>query len=414
MEQKDIEILTNVAIPEAIRIALANSILGSQATQSERDFKYEQLRLERKKFIWNTPLVAAVAGLITLSATFFFDRITNRDTTNNTITLEQVRQELKDSEARLRQQLEAETTKTVAEIESLAKEREFQYEIVKSELTNREKTNAERAAVLLFLVKAGVLSTLDRNELQTMAEDQLQNPHKDIIPQLTPNSDFMPAIVGADDARPITAFNESAPVRMLARSVGLLTWKSGGEAFNCTAFLVARDQIATAGYCMKDNVEGAIFSLLPMGKFSNPIHLKVDLSRRQEFQVGEDGSYIHIGLQEPADESFKPLVIGKNLLKENSPLGVIYFRNGVLFSAVWGASDCRVVKLEPSVFEHLCDTGVGTSGSPIFDIATNSVVGMHIRRSQLGGMAYRLDVPYRQPTDNKSSQGSASTSLPGK
>jgi hypothetical protein len=199
MDTNDLDVLTNEAVPESIRVAIAQSIFASEGAKAEHELKVRQLELERRKFVWNTPLVAALAGLLTLSATFVFNRISGQDATKNTITMDQVRQELKDSEARLKQQLETETTKTVAEIQAQAKEREFQYDIVRSELTNTKKTNAERAAVLLFLVKAGVLNTLDRDQLQAMAEEQIENPDKDIIPQLTPDS-VMPGIVGFDDA----------------------------------------------------------------------------------------------------------------------------------------------------------------------------------------------------------------------
>ena len=75
------------------------------------------------------------------------------------------RQELRASEARLWQELDQDTAETVARLEATAHEREFRYEIVRSELTNTEKTNAESAAALLFLARAGVLTTLDQEAL---------------------------------------------------------------------------------------------------------------------------------------------------------------------------------------------------------------------------------------------------------
>lgn len=112
------------------------------------------------------------------------NRLTARDTTANTITLEQIKGELQESEARLSQQLQVETTKTSAEIQATAEERKFQYEIVKSELEKSSKSNSERAAVLLFLVRAGVLNTLRTDELKQMAEEQIANPTQEIVPQL--------------------------------------------------------------------------------------------------------------------------------------------------------------------------------------------------------------------------------------
>lgn len=185
MNPDDIDLLSKTEIPESIRSKIAEQIVGAADREAERALEAERLASERKKFLWNTPVVAAIAGLLTLTATFVFDRIIAKDQTDNTITLEQVRNELQQSEVRLRQELELAASESHAKLETEAKEREFQYEIVRSEFTNSEKTNAERAAVLLFLVRAGVLSSLNEDELREMAEQQIERPNETIIPQLT-------------------------------------------------------------------------------------------------------------------------------------------------------------------------------------------------------------------------------------
>ncbi|MER8394939.1 serine protease [Mesorhizobium sp. M1340] len=392
MDAKDIETLANLEIPEAIRVAIAQSLITSGSTKSEYDLKVKQLDLERRKFIWNTPLVAALAGLLTLSATFIFDRVSREDTTRNTVTLEQVRQELKDSEARTKQKLDTETTKTVAEIQALAKEREFQYEIVKSELSNLSKTNAERAAVLLFLARAGVLSSLNRDELQAMAEEQIQNPDKEIIPRLTPNS-ASPGIIGFDDSQLVSSLPEQHPARRLARSVGRLAIQRKDQIFTCTAFLVGPSQIVTASHCIGDAVS-IRFLLLPEGTIDGSIIFNVDLTRNEI--VGPDdkmGGYAYLNLDRAADDSFPPFVISQSTLSENTPLGVIYFRGDGLPRTVWGVADCRVIKLEPNLVHHQCDTGNGASGAPIIDISTNSVVAVQFRRDDVGAVGYRMEGP---------------------
>ena len=94
LKQEDIEILSNDAIPEPVRTAIAQSILRSADEVLSHEIETKKLEIERRKFIWNTPIVAALAGLVTLSATFIFDRISSREQTESTITLEQVKQEL--------------------------------------------------------------------------------------------------------------------------------------------------------------------------------------------------------------------------------------------------------------------------------------------------------------------------------
>ncbi len=192
MEDKDLELLTNQDIPENVRSKIAERLFGAQDRVAERAIETERLLHERRKLFWNTPLVAALAGLLTLSATFVFDRITANDATNNTITLEEVRKELELSEARLTQELEIASNESLARLEAQAREREFQYEIVRSQMERQGATNADRAAVLLFLARAGVLNALDRDELTLMAREQQQNPETNIIPPLSSQDDDSP------------------------------------------------------------------------------------------------------------------------------------------------------------------------------------------------------------------------------
>ncbi|WP_299919325.1 M12 family metallopeptidase [uncultured Roseobacter sp.] len=185
MESSDLQLLSNKDIPESIRSKIAEQILGASEREAQRALEAEQLASENKKFFWNTPFVAALAGLVTLTATFVFDRITASVEATNTITLEQVRTELQESEARLKQELEIASSENLAKLEAEAREREFQYEIVRAELEKGGKTNAERAEVLLFLARAGVFTALNAKELALMAQEQKDNPELTIIPQLS-------------------------------------------------------------------------------------------------------------------------------------------------------------------------------------------------------------------------------------
>lgn len=174
MDAKDIEILSNEKIPESIRVALAQKFVSAKDEEAARALENDRLNLEKQKFKWNTPLVIALTGLITLTATFVFDRITAQDVTKNTINLEQHQAELAAQKLSLEEQFKAQSS-----------EREFQYEIVRAELGKEGRTTAQRAALLLFLARAGVLNALNASELQEMAEQQQREPEKEIIPELS-------------------------------------------------------------------------------------------------------------------------------------------------------------------------------------------------------------------------------------
>lgn len=98
-------------------------------------------KFELKKWRWSTPLVIALTGVITIGANFTVDYLKGTSDANR----------------------KAETAA-----------REFQYRVVERELT-QDKPEKDRARVLLFLVRSGVLGGLDAKELRQMAEDTLND-----------------------------------------------------------------------------------------------------------------------------------------------------------------------------------------------------------------------------------------------
>jgi hypothetical protein len=210
MEDRDLDFISNDKIPESIRASYIQTLSKQKEIEEANRIEHMRVKLEARKFIWNTPIVAALSGLITLTAAQLFGLFTANQAARNAVTLAQVQSELKKSETnlsqqlqeqsqtraselqksekRLSQQLQEQSRKSSAELENLARERAFEYEIVKQELANPAKTNAQRAEVLLFLARAGVLSTLKEDALEKMAQEQIANPSKNIIPALTSKS----------------------------------------------------------------------------------------------------------------------------------------------------------------------------------------------------------------------------------
>jgi hypothetical protein len=94
MDTHEIEILSNKQIPETVREKVAERIYVSKDLTSTLGVERERLEAEKRKFLWNTPLVIALTGLLTLSATFLFDNLTNKQETASTRILEEIRAEL--------------------------------------------------------------------------------------------------------------------------------------------------------------------------------------------------------------------------------------------------------------------------------------------------------------------------------
>lgn len=134
------------AYPPELR-AKALDLLAQAGTQEERRraeevARAENLRLERTKLWLNTPIIAAVAGLLTLGATQILSIIQSKETAAlaNTYT----------------RSLE---------------ERKFQFEMIKSALSD-SKEPKQRATNLLFLIDSKILDGLDIAGLKKWAQEQ--------------------------------------------------------------------------------------------------------------------------------------------------------------------------------------------------------------------------------------------------
>jgi hypothetical protein len=113
-------------------------------------------QLEIRKWRWSTPLAIALTGAITIGANFAVNYWM----------------------AQQKQVLEVASAEADAKRRTISNEREFEYKIVEREL-GQEKSEAERAQVLLFLVRAGVLNGLNVTELKSMAEAALRKEGKE-------------------------------------------------------------------------------------------------------------------------------------------------------------------------------------------------------------------------------------------
>jgi hypothetical protein len=120
------------------------------------------LALERKKFWHNTPLVVALVGTITIGANLLSSFVLNTQT---------------------------------SQTDASKDERQFAFGVINQELAKSTDLRA-RAEVLLFLVRAGVLNSLNRDELEKMATADLQRLN------IPPESVGIPPTVGSLSAPP--------------------------------------------------------------------------------------------------------------------------------------------------------------------------------------------------------------------
>ena len=144
--------------------------------------------LERRRFWHNTPLMLALVGTITVFANGLVAYIQGMRAASDKVTLTELEAKLKQSEQRsqsdreqqlqqLRQQLSLQSAEADARRAANKDEREFAFKIIERELA-KSSDETSRAEVLLFLVRAGILNSLDRIELEKMAVAQFRRSGK--------------------------------------------------------------------------------------------------------------------------------------------------------------------------------------------------------------------------------------------
>jgi uncharacterized protein (TIGR02594 family) len=121
---------------------LAQSGVRDEQRRAEEVARAENARLERAKIWLNTPIIAAVAGLLTLGGTHMFTLVENKETAT-----------LANSNTRI------------------LEERKFQFEMIKSALSD-SKEPKQRATNLLFLIDSKILDGLDTEALKRWAREQ--------------------------------------------------------------------------------------------------------------------------------------------------------------------------------------------------------------------------------------------------
>ena len=152
----------------------------------DRDKDQRSLQLEERKWYSSTPLVVALTGLITIAANFAVTYLLNRQTASSAVTMEQLRNEFSVTLEKLKGDLQLSYDQSAHALGIKDEEKRFEFEVVRSELSRTEITQPERASILLFLVRSGVLNDLNKSELEAMAREGS-------VPELSPPPGLQPS-----------------------------------------------------------------------------------------------------------------------------------------------------------------------------------------------------------------------------
>ena len=248
---------------------------------------------------------------------------------------------------------------------------------------------------LRFLLDAGLVET--PSIVQNLSEF-LQEREPGTGPTLASPSALTGrgGIVGVDDALPIDTFRGDHPVRQLARSVGRLDVSTASGRHLCTGFLTDGGWVVTVEHCVS-HADGASISFLVDHDRTNPLIYDLDLS--DTVTRGDRPGYRYRALRiiGAIDRRLRPLSIEERSPTVGAQLTTIIFRSDMNQWAIWESGDCRIVAVEDPLFHHLCDTGAGTSGSPVLMMDSLNVIGVHWGRGEFSGRAIRLEAFQQNP-----------------
>jgi V8-like Glu-specific endopeptidase len=274
-----------------------------------------------------------------------------------------------------------EAEKQRADIAMEASSRALQADLIKK---FAEAPNFKAARENLeFLLDAGLLPDYEIKISKYLKE----NPQS--APQL---SIPVGGVTGPDNRKLLSTLPQDK--RQLFRAIGkLMVIDTKKQQSFCTAFFVAPRIIATASFCVPEAavLEAATFTLFDdsdEGSRGERV-LRVNLGKMVR-ESAQDTGVVLIGLEdgEVDSEAFFPLATAEPAL--DSAFAMAFYsgeRNDFVIS---DDADCRVTKVTGNMLLSKCDTGFGSSGSPL--LLDGKVIGIHIGNYPDGKHAWRADL----------------------
>ncbi|MGX9117290.1 trypsin-like serine peptidase [Mesorhizobium sp. BHbsci] len=188
------------------------------------------------------------------------------------------------------------------------------------------------------------------------------------------------SVTEPDQRRKTRNLPEASPMRIAARSVAKLTFQAeDGLEYLCSGFLIAPSRLLTNEHCINTeqrcNTALAIFGYLDDSANVEQVRcssiLRVDAGRdlallQLEASAGSRWGVLSLAKAPPGLEA--SLYIPQHPGGRPQEVSI---------------ADCKLVETNaagvsgPTDFANNCDTEGGASGSPVIDLTTNEVVGLH-------------------------------------
>ena len=249
----------------------------------------------------------------------------------------------------------------------------------KHEATRSLEIDKFRSSLVLEAIKTGDPEKAARNIEFFLAAGFIDDPSGKISRYLseTKNIPVLPSSgLGPEAGEPVERLPSGDAIRQIASAVGLLVVDDQGF---CTAWIVSKDYLMTADYCVSALGTPVKRLTLRMGFISThqaPVDYSVDPT---PIEIDRKLGYAILRVQGNPAEKFGiiPLATREPVIGE--PLFVLHHSSARPLALTRGSS-CRVTEAKTDLgisFGHTCDTLGGSGGAPVIAATDFRVLGLH-------------------------------------
>lgn len=205
-------------------------------------------------------------------------------------------------------------------------------------------------------------------------------------PGSAPQITMRMGVTGTDDAKPVEDLSASDPAVALSKGVG--TVRVGGS--HCTGFLIKADVFLSAGHCSLRDERDA--SVRVHGR-----EVAATIVKREINGIGGP-NFLILKISDASVFAGRELKLARGDVKIGDRLQLIMLRYGKDRLLLVSSPDCQVLEHQGDTFTHLCDTGIGSGGAPLFN-TDGEVIGIHNGRTTSGAWATTIQTVIKQQPD---------------
>lgn len=185
---------------------------------------------------------------------------------------------------------------------------------------------------------------------------------------------------------PVRGLSPDDPLRAISSAVGRLEVVFAGNIYTCTAWLISKDLVFTADFCV-----------IPRFADDKPSHVTLTLGYVSKdkpgdtyeiesvpVEVNRQHGYAILRVSGNAGDKYGKIPLKTRAPKKGEAVFIIHHPQGRPLSV--SRKDCVILEEDGpnNEFKYLCDTAGGVSGAPVFGADDFMLLGIHYHGAQPG------------------------------